>query len=80
MKIWYEDVIVSVDFIDIVKDPISSGDYLREEDPKLYVSDVTGRGPLTDNWRQEYARAGAQHLATCVLTFWPFGYIEIRRK
>ena len=46
------------DLIDIVKDPISTGDYSKDEDPKLYISEKTGRGPLTDNWRAEYS-AGA---------------------
>ena len=43
--------------MDIVTDPISSGDYRREEDPRLFSSAKTGRGPLTDTWRQDYARA-----------------------
>ncbi|XP_023930713.1 protein retinal degeneration B isoform X1 [Lingula anatina] len=43
----------TVDRIDIVKDPISSGDYRKEEDPKLFKS-KTGRGPLSDDWLQEH--------------------------
>ncbi|KAL0272196.1 UNVERIFIED_CONTAM: hypothetical protein PYX00_005270 [Menopon gallinae] len=43
-----------VDFIDVVKDPVYGADYVREEDPKFYVSEKTGRGPLSDNWIQEY--------------------------
>lgn len=35
-----------------MKDPISTGDYRREEDPKLFVSQ-TGRGPLDDDWREQ---------------------------
>ncbi|CAH1800392.1 unnamed protein product [Owenia fusiformis] len=46
-----------LDFIDIVKDPISSGDFNKEEDPKTFVSDKTNRGPLLDNWREEYSIA-----------------------
>ena len=45
------------DYLDIVKDPISSSDYRKEEDPKLYQSKTTKRGPLNDNWRQEYCQA-----------------------
>lgn len=45
-----------VDIMDIVKDPISSSDYLREEDPKLFRSAKTGRGPLDDGWRDELVR------------------------
>ncbi|XP_028826770.1 membrane-associated phosphatidylinositol transfer protein 2 isoform X2 [Denticeps clupeoides] len=43
----------SVDPIDIVKDPIPPHEYLVEEDPKLYQSLKTRRGPLTDNWIEE---------------------------
>lgn len=38
------------DTIDIVRDPISPGEYKPEEDPKLYHSAKTGRGPLGDDW------------------------------
>ncbi|KAK3581976.1 hypothetical protein CHS0354_003237 [Potamilus streckersoni] len=46
-----------LDIIDIVKEPISGGDYKQEEDPKLYQSIKTKRGPLNDNWMEEYRRA-----------------------
>jgi len=39
--------------MDFVNDPISSHDYSAEEDPKLYVSRVTQRGPLTSNWVED---------------------------
>ncbi|XP_021258274.1 membrane-associated phosphatidylinositol transfer protein 1 isoform X3 [Numida meleagris] len=39
-----------LDTIDIVRDPISPGEYKPEEDPKLYRSAKTGRGPLGDDW------------------------------
>ncbi|XP_065541138.1 membrane-associated phosphatidylinositol transfer protein 1 isoform X3 [Lathamus discolor] len=39
-----------LDTIDIVRDPISPGEYKPEEDPKLYHSTKTGRGPLGDDW------------------------------
>jgi hypothetical protein len=47
----------STDYLDIVKDPISSGDYRKEEDPKLYRSTSNDRGPLTDNWWEEHKKA-----------------------
>ncbi|WKX98484.1 hypothetical protein Q1695_013847 [Nippostrongylus brasiliensis] len=47
-----------VDVMDFVKDPISSNDYCTEEDPKLYRSQKTGRGPLNDDWVQECVRTG----------------------
>ncbi|KAJ1675115.1 hypothetical protein EV182_001909, partial [Spiromyces aspiralis] len=42
-----------VDFIDITDDnSMDRSNYKKEEDPKLYRSKVTGRGPLnTPNWR-----------------------------
>ncbi|KAL7991973.1 hypothetical protein Chor_016229 [Crotalus horridus] len=39
-----------VDTIDIVRDPISPSEYKIEEDPRLYHSLKTGRGPLGDDW------------------------------
>ncbi|XP_034118816.1 protein retinal degeneration B isoform X4 [Drosophila albomicans] len=45
-----------VDVIDIVKDQLWGGDYVKEEDPKHFVSDKTGRGPLGDDWLEEYWR------------------------
>jgi len=45
---------ISLDIIDIVKDQLYGADYIKEEDPKSYVSDKTGRGPLSENWISEY--------------------------
>ncbi|XP_026838326.1 protein retinal degeneration B isoform X3 [Drosophila erecta] len=45
-----------VDVIDIVKDQLWGGDYVKEEDPKHFVSDKTGRGPLGEDWLEEYWR------------------------
>jgi len=42
--------------MDIVTDPISSGDYRREEDPRLFCSEQTRRGPLSETWREDFAR------------------------
>ncbi|PAA86408.1 hypothetical protein BOX15_Mlig010626g1 [Macrostomum lignano] len=44
-----------VDYIDIVRDPVDPGHYTRDEDPRLFVSEKTGRGPLDDGWRDEAA-------------------------
>lgn len=41
------------DIIDIVKDPM---DYPKEEDPRSFVSQKTGRGPLTDTWLADHWR------------------------
>ncbi|XP_053837201.1 membrane-associated phosphatidylinositol transfer protein 1 isoform X2 [Vidua macroura] len=47
-----------LDTIDIVRDPISPGEYKPEEDPKLYHSSKTGRGPLGDDWLEAAATSG----------------------
>ena len=45
------------DHLDIVRDTISSGDYKSEEDPELFKSKQTGRGPLEMDWLQKYSKA-----------------------
>ncbi|CAD5221268.1 unnamed protein product [Bursaphelenchus xylophilus] len=47
-----------IDVMDFVNDPISSHDYTAEEDPRLYVSRRTGRGPLKENWVEECLKDG----------------------
>ncbi|XP_045032292.1 protein retinal degeneration B isoform X2 [Daphnia magna] len=47
----------AVDLIDVVKDQLpTASDYIKEEDPCVYVSRKTGRGPLSDSWIQDYWR------------------------
>lgn len=43
-----------VDVIDVVKDQLYGADYVKEEDPLYYVSQKSGRGPLVENWLEEY--------------------------
>ncbi|XP_073483486.1 membrane-associated phosphatidylinositol transfer protein 2 isoform X7 [Aquarana catesbeiana] len=43
-----------LDPIDIVKDPIPQHEYKPEEDPKIYKSLKTKRGPLSDDWIEEH--------------------------
>ncbi|XP_073864335.1 membrane-associated phosphatidylinositol transfer protein 2 isoform X17 [Macaca fascicularis] len=47
---------LTIDFIDIVKDPVPHHEYKTEEDPKLFQSTKTQRGPLSDNWIEEYKK------------------------
>lgn len=42
------------DLIDVVKDQLHGTDYVKEEDPKFYRSQKTSRGPLDDNWIDDY--------------------------
>lgn len=42
------------DPIDIVTDPIPPHEYKAEEDPRFYKSVKTKRGPLQDDWIEEY--------------------------
>ncbi|XP_040011788.1 membrane-associated phosphatidylinositol transfer protein 2-like isoform X2 [Xiphias gladius] len=44
----------AIDPIDIVTDPIPPHEYKAEEDPRLYKSVKTQRGPLQDDWIEEY--------------------------
>ncbi|XP_034094114.1 membrane-associated phosphatidylinositol transfer protein 2-like isoform X3 [Gymnodraco acuticeps] len=44
----------SIDPIDIVTDPIPPHEYKAEEDTRLYKSAKTQRGPLLDDWIEEY--------------------------
>lgn len=44
----------SVDLIDIVKEQLYGHDYLESEDPKLYISHKTRRGPLSETWLEDY--------------------------
>lgn len=44
------------DIIDIVKDPVPPNEYRTEEDPKLFQSVKTHRGPLSENWIEEYKK------------------------
>ncbi|XP_054852330.1 membrane-associated phosphatidylinositol transfer protein 2 isoform X2 [Eublepharis macularius] len=43
-----------LDPIDIVKDPIPPHEYKSEEDPKVYQSAKTKRGPLSEDWIKEH--------------------------
>lgn len=42
------------DPIDIVTDPMSPHEYKAEEDTRLFKSAKTQRGPLQDDWIEEY--------------------------
>lgn len=44
----------TIDPIDIVTDPIPPHEYKAEEDTRLYKSVKTQRGPLRDDWIEEY--------------------------
>eukprot|EP01118_Nematostelium_gracile_P008741 TRINITY_DN289_c0_g1_i1.p1 TRINITY_DN289_c0_g1~~TRINITY_DN289_c0_g1_i1.p1 ORF type:complete len:292 (-),score=74.15 TRINITY_DN289_c0_g1_i1:39-914(-) len=44
-----------VEYINIATDPVDPRYYKEEEDPKLFTSKKTGRGPLTDkDWMKEH--------------------------
>uniref|UniRef100_H0XLW6 Phosphatidylinositol transfer protein membrane associated 1 n=1 Tax=Otolemur garnettii TaxID=30611 RepID=H0XLW6_OTOGA len=47
-----------LDTIDIVRDAVAPGEYKAEEDPRLYRSVKTGRGPLADDWVRTAAQSG----------------------
>lgn len=55
----------TVDPIDIVKDYIAPHEYLIEEDPKLYQSMKTKRGPLSEDWIEEINQNPTQSPVMC---------------
>ncbi|KAM3874038.1 membrane-associated phosphatidylinositol transfer protein 2 isoform 1-T1 [Diretmus argenteus] len=55
----------TVDPIDIVKDYIPPHEYLVEEDPKLYLSVKTKRGPLSEDWIEEINQSPGQSPVMC---------------
>ncbi|XP_051476733.1 LOW QUALITY PROTEIN: membrane-associated phosphatidylinositol transfer protein 1 [Apus apus] len=67
-----------LDTIDIVRDPISPGEYKPEEDPKLYHSTKTGRGPLGDDWLE--AAAGGPLMCAYKLCKVEFRYWGMQSK
>lgn len=53
------------DPIDIVNDYIAPHEYLAEEDPKLYQSIKTRRGPLSEDWIDEINQNLGQSAVMC---------------
>ncbi|EDV21573.1 uncharacterized protein TRIADDRAFT_30191 [Trichoplax adhaerens] len=43
-----------IDHVNVVCDKVPNSEYKAEEDPKLYQSTKTGRGPLKEDWLQSY--------------------------
>ncbi|XP_042234700.1 cytoplasmic phosphatidylinositol transfer protein 1-like isoform X2 [Homarus americanus] len=41
----------TVEHVDILADPVDEKHYKKEEDPSVFKSKKTGRGPLTEGWR-----------------------------
>ncbi|XP_041431438.1 phosphatidylinositol transfer protein, beta L homeolog isoform X1 [Xenopus laevis] len=48
---WKEVEVVPIDIAD--RSQINEGDYKANEDPAIYRSEKTGRGPLKQDWKQE---------------------------
>ncbi|XP_066509617.1 membrane-associated phosphatidylinositol transfer protein 2-like isoform X5 [Hoplias malabaricus] len=55
----------TVDPIDIVKDPIPPHEYKAEEDPRIYRSVKTSRGPLNDDWIEEFVNDPSKSPIMC---------------
>ncbi|KAK2180833.1 hypothetical protein NP493_423g01019 [Ridgeia piscesae] len=68
-----------VDRLDIVKDTISTGDYKSEEDPQLFKSKKTGRGPLVEDWLETYAKAArSSNSDTAIMCAYKLCKVEFR--
>lgn len=61
----FNNFVLRVDPIDIVKDYIPPHEYLVEEDPKLYQSIKTKRGPLSEDWIEEINQNPGQNPVMC---------------
>ncbi|KAN0032393.1 hypothetical protein ACTFIV_006287 [Dictyostelium citrinum] len=63
-----------VDHVDIARDEIEGKEVKPDEDPKLFKSKLTGRGPLTSkNWRKEVNPAMVVYkLVTVNFNYWGF--------
>ena len=69
----------STDRLDIVKDTISTGDYKSEEDPQLFKSKKTGRGPLVEDWLETYAKAArSSNSDTAIMCAYKLCKVEFR--
>uniref|UniRef100_A0A8B9KLU5 Phosphatidylinositol transfer protein membrane associated 2 n=1 Tax=Astyanax mexicanus TaxID=7994 RepID=A0A8B9KLU5_ASTMX len=55
----------TLDPIDIVKDPIPPHEYKAEEDPRIYRSIKTSRGPLNDDWIEEFVKDPSKSPVMC---------------
>ena len=40
--------------IDIANDLVDTNDYKKDEDPTIYKSEKTGRGPLSGDWKVQF--------------------------
>jgi len=57
--------------IDIANDVVNAADYKKDEDPKLFKSEKTGRGPLSGEWRGSVEPAmTAYKLVTIQFKWW----------
>lgn len=61
----------TVDYIDIAFDDLTKH-YKREEDPKLFKSEKTNRGPLIEGWRDEQPIMCSYKLVDASFEVWGF--------
>ncbi|ELK14287.1 Membrane-associated phosphatidylinositol transfer protein 2 [Pteropus alecto] len=71
---------LTIDFIDIVKDPVPPNEYRMEEDPKLFHSTKTQRGPLSENWIEEHKQQLAPLMCAYKLCKVEFRYWGMQAK
>ncbi|XP_033108992.1 protein retinal degeneration B-like [Anneissia japonica] len=68
-----------LDLIDVAKDPVSSSDYKKQEDPNVFQSSKTGRGPLPENWLAIAGqKQGADHGLPEVMCAYKLCKVEFR--
>ncbi|KRZ70462.1 Protein retinal degeneration B [Trichinella papuae] len=69
-----------VDLMDIVNDSYPAQDYCKDEDPKLYKSTVTGRGPLKESWIKDCQENGRPIMCAYKLCKVQFCYWGMQSK
>ncbi|KRX73492.1 Membrane-associated phosphatidylinositol transfer protein 1, partial [Trichinella sp. T6] len=69
-----------VDLMDIVNDSYPAQDYCKDEDPKLYKSTVTGRGPLKESWIKDCQENGRPIMCAYKLCKVHFSYWGMQSK
>ncbi|XP_075920517.1 phosphatidylinositol transfer protein beta isoform-like, partial [Petromyzon marinus] len=75
---WKQVEVVNIDIAD--RHQVQPSDYKREEDPSLYHSEVTGRGPLGPNWKAELVGGQAPHMCAYKLVTVKFKWWGLQSK
>ena len=59
---------MTVDHVDIALEDVAEHKYKESEDPKLFKSKKTGRGPLGPGWKESQLHPGKKTVQTTTTT------------